>query len=364
MAFAVYDNIQESSTTTGTGDITVSGAVAGNKTLASRYSVGDTLPYAIKTVDATGVPTTDWEVGIGTYSAANTLSRTTVLSSSNSDALVNFSAGAKRVYVVFTALQGGWIRERLAATRTYYVRTDGSDSNTGLANTSGGAFLTIQKAINVASESLDLGGYEVIVNVADGTYAGNVSMKALTGGSSLSIIGNVTTPTNVVVSTTGTSFVNSIAGTKLTIKYLKATASSGNLFVTQSGGAVMSLWGVDCGTATGSSHVAAQGGLIYLDANYTISGSATYHYSASTFGEIYSNGKTCTISGTPTFTDFAAASTLGLIYGSSNTWTGALNASTRRYNAQGNSLINTFGAGATYYPGTVAGTTSSGGQYL
>ena len=364
MAFKLFDHVLETSTTTGTGDLTLAGAVLGFSTFASRYSTGDTLYYGTQATDASGVPTGEWEVGIGTYSAANTLTRTTVLSSSNSDAAVSFSSGGKRVFVTLTALQGASIRERLTADRNYYVRTDGSDSNNGLANTSGGAFLTIQKAIDVASESLDLGGYGVIVNVADGTYTANVSMKALTGGSSLSIIGNVTTPTNVVVSTTGTSFSNNIAGTKLTIKYLKATASSGNLFVTSSGGAIMSLWGVDCGTATGSSHVAAQGGLIYIDANYTISGSATYHYSASTFGEIYSNGKTCTISGTPTFTDFANASTLGLIYGSSNTWTGAVNASTRRYNSQGNSLINTFGAGATYYPGTVAGTTASGGQYL
>ena len=167
-------------------------------------------------------------------------------------------------------------------------------------------------------------------------------MKALTGGSSLSIIGNVTTPTNVVVSTTGTSFSNSIAGTKITIKYLKATASSGNLFVTSSSGAIMSLWGVDCGTATGASHVAAQGGLIYIDANYTISGSATYHYSASSFGEIYSRRKTCTLSGTPAFTGFAGCINW-VRFMARNYLPGRLTHRKEVLTSQGKLLINTCG---------------------
>lgn len=99
----------------------------------------------------------------------------------------------------------GVVREQLSADRTYYVRTNGSDANTGLANTAGAAFLTIQKAINTVRDRLDLHGFKAIIQVADGTYSAPVSfMGKLVGARDsaarpLQIIGNETTPANVVV---------------------------------------------------------------------------------------------------------------------------------------------------------------------
>ena len=89
----------------------------------------------------------------------------------------------------------GGARELLTANRTYYVRTDGSDSNNGLANTSGGAFLTIQKAIDTAA-ALDLSIYNVTIQIADGTYT---ITSAILGKSAVSageiwLVGNETTP--------------------------------------------------------------------------------------------------------------------------------------------------------------------------
>jgi hypothetical protein len=74
------------------------------------------------------------------------------------------------------------VREMLEADRDYYVRTDGSDSNTGLANTAGGAFLTIQKAVDVVCDTLDLQKYDVVINVAAGTYAEEISLRRYVGG--------------------------------------------------------------------------------------------------------------------------------------------------------------------------------------
>ena len=97
MPHIVEDRVLESTTTTGTGDIALAAAVTGFRRFNAVCAVGDTAPYFIEAVDSVGLPTGDYEYGTGTYSAANTLTRTTVLGSSNAGALVNFAAGSKNV---------------------------------------------------------------------------------------------------------------------------------------------------------------------------------------------------------------------------------------------------------------------------
>src|SRR5574343_717147 len=97
MASAPADRVLETSTTTGTGTLTLAGAVTGYQTFAA-VGDGNTTPYCIFGVDADGIPTGQWETGIGTYaSSGTTLARTTVQASSNSNNAVNFSAGTKYV---------------------------------------------------------------------------------------------------------------------------------------------------------------------------------------------------------------------------------------------------------------------------
>ncbi|CAB5222512.1 hypothetical protein UFOVP377_13 [uncultured Caudovirales phage] len=96
MALVLADRVQETTTTTGTGTVTLAGAVSGFQSFSAVGNANSTY-YTI-----TGG--TDWEVGIGTYtSSGTTLSRTTVLSSSNSGSLVSFSAGSKNVFVTYPA---------------------------------------------------------------------------------------------------------------------------------------------------------------------------------------------------------------------------------------------------------------------
>lgn len=98
MALVLKDRVKETTTTSGTGTITLAGAVSGFRSF-SVIGDGNTTYYTI--VDPT---TSDWEVGIGTYtSSGTTLSRTTVLQSSNSDNLVNFAANQKDVFVTYPA---------------------------------------------------------------------------------------------------------------------------------------------------------------------------------------------------------------------------------------------------------------------
>jgi hypothetical protein len=92
MTFVIRDRILVTSTTTGTGTFTLGAATAGYQDFSS-IGDGNTTYYTITNG-------TDWEVGIGTYtSSGTTLARTQVLESSNSDALVNWGAGTKNVFV-------------------------------------------------------------------------------------------------------------------------------------------------------------------------------------------------------------------------------------------------------------------------
>lgn len=98
MAFVLADRVKETTTTTGTGTVTLLGASTGYQSF-SAIGNGNTTYYTIA-----GQTGSEWEVGIGTYtSSGTTLARTTVISSSNSGSLVNFSAGTKDVFVTYPA---------------------------------------------------------------------------------------------------------------------------------------------------------------------------------------------------------------------------------------------------------------------
>ena len=97
MALVVKDRVKETTTTTGTGAITLAGAVAGFQSFSGVLSDSDTTYYAIVHRD-----TTEFEVGLGTYSSS-TLTRTTVLESSNSGSAVSFTAGTKDIFITYPA---------------------------------------------------------------------------------------------------------------------------------------------------------------------------------------------------------------------------------------------------------------------
>ena len=112
MAHVTDDRVAETTTTTGTGALTLAGALAGFKAFSAAVdqftgtaiaSPSDTCFYALEAVDANGLATGDYEVGLGTYSAANTLTRTTIIRSSNTNAVVSLSAGTKRVFLTLTS---------------------------------------------------------------------------------------------------------------------------------------------------------------------------------------------------------------------------------------------------------------------
>lgn len=102
MALIIEDRVAETSVTTGIGALALAGAIAGFKAFSAVCAVADTCYYSIEGVDANGIPTGEWETGLGTYSAASELTRTTIHRSSNADAAVSFAAGTKRVMISVT----------------------------------------------------------------------------------------------------------------------------------------------------------------------------------------------------------------------------------------------------------------------
>jgi hypothetical protein len=99
MPLVIADRVLETTTTTGTGTITLAGAVTGYQSFGTAVGNGNTTYYTIAIEGGT-----DWEVGIGTYtSSGTTLSRDVVLDSSNSGALVSFGSGTKQVFVTYPA---------------------------------------------------------------------------------------------------------------------------------------------------------------------------------------------------------------------------------------------------------------------
>lgn len=150
MALVVKDRVQETSTTTGTGTLTLGGALTGFQSFSSAIGNGNTTYYAI-TLNG------EWEVGLGTV-GSGTLTRDTVLESSNSGSLVNFSAGIKNVFCTYPA------------EKSLYLN---SNNTLSLSNTNGLTNATWTTATRPSSPSTGQQGYNTTTNqieVYNSTY--------------------------------------------------------------------------------------------------------------------------------------------------------------------------------------------------
>lgn len=285
--------------------------------------------------------------------------------------------GAKRAALLrYDGTASRWIaiarpapvaRELLIAARTYYVRADGSNSNDGLANTSGGAFLTVQKAIDTVYNKLDLGGFNVTIQLGAGTFAGFQVSSPQIGAGTIKVKGDTTTPANVVISGGSTNAIYCSNYAVVSVEGLKITTTAG-VGISADLGAQCNITGkMEFGACDVAHMMALQGGSIIGFVAYSITGGAYYHLHATIGGAIRYQAATVTITGTPAFAGgFAHADTLSLIYANANTYSGA--STGPRYAIEGNSVIFSSGAQATpstaYFPGSVNGSTATGGQIL
>lgn len=98
MALVIKDRVLETCSSPGSGSVTLLGAVTGYQTFNAAVANGNTCYYTI--ADQSG---SNWEVGVGTFTAPATLARTTVLASSNGGTTVNFSTGTQNVFLTYPA---------------------------------------------------------------------------------------------------------------------------------------------------------------------------------------------------------------------------------------------------------------------
>lgn len=161
MPHVVADRVKDTSTSTGTGNLTLSGTAPNAfRTFGSVCANNDTLFYCVAHTTAN-----EWEVGLGTYSTTGpALARTTVIASSNSNNAVNFSAGTKDVFITSPAVTQGW------GVLTASPSSDQNDYNpTGLA-TANRLRLTPSASIKLTGLAGGYDGREIVISNSSTDY--------------------------------------------------------------------------------------------------------------------------------------------------------------------------------------------------
>lgn len=265
----------------------------------------------------------------------------------------------------------------LQAATTFFAAFSGTAStNHGLTASSP---LDPNQVYALAQAAFDLNGQTTTFQMACGSLATFTSPIRWIGpipgqGHSVAIqsifpvqlVGNPTTPDNCVVSTTGNAYgaIQIIGGADVLINGFKVTTTTGgNGTYTES--ATSQIENMDCGNTTVNCFAWTRNSYGQIVGANKFSGVNQGGILQSNSWISWETTATQTMAGGPVFSScFACSQYTGSIVSDQNpTFSGATGASSVRYSAFLNGVINTGGGGASYYPGTVAGSTSTGGQY-
>lgn len=353
----LFGNSLTQTTSTGSNQLDIGDTIYGNLEGATG---GTTLN--IGTAADTG--TTLSVLGVGSMAVPVGTTAQRPSSTVNGQIRYNSSTAQLEAYIngSWTNLVSGGGRTRLTASTNFYVATTGSDSNDG---TSGSPWLTIQHAIDYIQQNYDLAGYTATVNVADGTYAENVTFNApFVGGGTFSLLGDTTTPANCVIAPSSGGAINVGGGTQVTLGGFNLEVTGTNtttaLFVNGSGTVV----NITNPMYFGGSHAAYtqiyayNSGNINISANITFASAASNNLEAANEGVVLVGGITMTLSGSPSITDYYYALNSGLINAYSITFAGS-GTVTNKYSAVANGLVQTNGA-CSSIPGSSTVTATQG----
>jgi hypothetical protein len=274
-----------------------------------------------------------------------------------------------RAFVVDSGLDalfraGAWStkqrQELLTADRTYYVRADGNDSQSGLADSAGGAWRTLQHAVDFVRGRIDFNGRTVTIQVRSGTYGPVSLVGPHRGGGALYLIGDQTTPANVLISATaaGTSAVALRGGARLVLRGVKVQSTNAHGLYAEASD--LNAGDLEFGACAGS-HVEAgvYGAISLYGPVYRVVGGATSHWHAGGQATINCGAFEMTLVGTPAFTAYFAGVAGGFIQCRTVTWTGT--ATGQRYVAHKNGVIDAHAGLNPPLPGSTAGRTATGG---
>lgn len=247
----------------------------------------------------------------------------------------------------------------LTGATDFYVRTDGNDSNSGLANTAGGAWLTLQGAWDNLRAGYNLGGYLATVNVADGTYGpvtliGDIdgSSPVAATGSYVYWLGNIGTPANVVI-TASDGGINVFGQAIAYFEGFTISGASSSDCVQSSAGSYLYLYtsAINCsGTNAG---IGAYGGSSIECSGCTTTGGEKYFGYVASAGAIFAINTV--FSGTPAFTQVYRAIYNSLIWVDGHTGS----ATGSKFDISDGSYISVVNG--TTLPGNSAGTIDYGG---
>lgn len=253
-------------------------------------------------------------------------------------------------------------RQALAANTNFYVSTTGSDSNPG---TSGSPWQTINHATQYVANSLDPRGFTVTINIANGTYTENAVVYSLLNNEILNIIGNNTTPGNVIIHPT--------TGDAMTLAGVSSANISGFQLNAGTGGSCLTITQqANLQTMNKMIFGAADNYQIFLTENstigispantYTIAGSAQNHFFVRQNSTLYGVGSVVTLIGTPAFANgFINVDTNASAIMTGATYSGS--ATGLRYAVSVNGSI-VCGGSTSFFPGNSNGTPATGGQYV
>lgn len=276
---------------------------------------------------------------------------------------VDAGSDAERALTPATLANYSGKREKLTSARNYYVDgTSGSDSSDG-KSTGTGAFATIQKAIDAVA-GLDLAGFGVTINVANGTYAAGAALKSYLGNGPVAIVGDTATPASCVLQT-GFSAAGVVG--KYEIRGFRIDTAA--FYCVHAAGAPTNilLGNMEYGSAAVAHIRVEDQAVVNYNSDYKITAESGRHILVLKGGIITSSGGAYTITLTGTqnyawsFIDLQLGA-LAQLNGQTYDVAGAT-VTGKRHSVSLNAVIDTIGGGVMYFPGSIAGTDVTGGVF-